>query len=228
MSQLTLISHELCPYVQRAAIVLAEKGVAFKRIDIDLSNKPDWFLAISPLGKVPLLRVQDESGKDAVLFESLAICEYLEETQPGPKLHPEDPIERARDRAWFDLASGLLGDIWALETTKDAEVFEAKRKAIVSKVEILEGALSDGPYFHGRTFSMVDAVIASAFRYFEVIDAIRDTRVFEKAPRVRAWKAALAERPSVKGAVPANYPDKLRKFLAGYDAYLFRQAPEGA
>ncbi|TKD00556.1 glutathione S-transferase family protein [Polyangium fumosum] len=228
MSQLTLISHELCPYVQRAAIVLAEKGVAFERIDIDLSNKPDWFLAISPLGKVPLLRVRDESGKDAVLFESLAICEYLEETQPGPKLHPEDPIERARDRAWFDLASGLLGDIWALETTKDAEVFEAKRKAIVSKVEILEGALSDGPYFRGRTFSMVDAVIASAFRYFEVIDAIRDTRVFEKAPRVRAWKAALAERPSVKGAVPANYPDKLRKFLAGYDAYLFRLAPEGA
>jgi len=228
MTQLTLISHELCPYVQRAAIVLAEKGVAFERIDIDLSNKPDWFLAISPLGKVPLLRVRDESGKEAVLFESIAICEYLEETQPGTKLHPEDPIERARDRAWFDLASGLLGDIWALETTKDPEVFEAKRKAIVSKVEIFEGALSDGPYFHGRMFSMVDAVIASAFRYFEVIDAIRDTRVFEKAPRVRAWKAALAERPSVKGAVPANYPDKLRVFLAGYDAYLFRQAPEGA
>ncbi|HVK69280.1 MAG TPA: glutathione S-transferase family protein, partial [Polyangium sp.] len=103
MTQLTLISHELCPYVQRAAIVLAEKGVAFERIDIDLSNKPDWFLAISPLGKVPLLRVRDESGKEAVLFESIAICEYLEETQPGPKLHPEDPIERARDRAWFDL-----------------------------------------------------------------------------------------------------------------------------
>ena len=228
MTQLTLISHELCPYVQRAAIVLAEKGVAFERIDIDLSNKPDWFLAISPLGKVPLLRVRDESGKEAVLFESIAICEYLEETQPGPKLHPEDPIERARDRAWFDLASGLLGDIWALETTKDPEVFEAKRKAIVSKVSILEGALSDGPYFHGRTFSMVDAVIASAFRFFEVLDAIRDTRVFEKAPRVRAWKAALAERPSVKGAVPPNYADKLRAFMAAHDAYALRQAPEGA
>ncbi|MDI1451125.1 glutathione S-transferase family protein [Polyangium sp. 6x1] len=228
MTQLTLISHELCPYVQRAAIVLAEKGVEFERVDIDLSKKPDWFLAISPLGKVPLLRVRDEGGKEAVLFESLAICEYLEETQPGPKLHPEDAIERARDRAWFDLASGLLGDIWALETTKDPDVFEAKRKAIAAKVEILEGAVSDGPYFHGRTFSMVDAVIASAFRYFEVIDAIRDTRVFETAPRVRAWRAALAERPSVKGAVPVNYPDKLRAFLAAHDAYLLRQAPQGA
>ncbi|MDI1482907.1 glutathione S-transferase family protein [Polyangium sp. y55x31] len=228
MTHLTLISHELCPYVQRAAIVLAEKGVAFERVDIDLSKKPDWFLAISPLGRVPLLRVRDESGKEAVLFESLAICEYLEETQPGPKLHPEDAIERARDRAWFDLASGLLGDIWTLETTKDAEVFEAKRKAIASKLETLEGAVSDGPYFHGRAFSMIDAVIASAFRYFEVIDAIRDTRVFEKTPRVRAWRAALAERPSVKNAVPKDYPDKLRAFLAAHDAYLLRQAPAGA
>jgi glutathione S-transferase len=50
-----LVSHHLCPYVQRAAIVLTEKGVSFKRTLIDLDNKPDWFKAISPLGKVPLL-----------------------------------------------------------------------------------------------------------------------------------------------------------------------------
>lgn len=228
MTQLTLISHELCPYVQRAAIVLAEKGVAFERTDIDLSKKPDWFLAISPFGRVPLLRVRDERGTDAVLFESIAICEYLEETQPGPKLHPEDPITRARDRAWFDLASGLLGDIFVLGTTKDQKTFEDKRKAITSKVETFEGVVSDGPYFHGREMSMLDAMIASAFRYFEVFDAIRDTHVFEKAPRVRAWKDALAERPSVKSAVRADYPEKLRAFLATYDAYVLRQAPEGA
>ena len=57
MPMLTLISHDLCPYVQRAVIALTEKEVAFDRIYVDLANKPDWFLAISPLGKVPLLRV---------------------------------------------------------------------------------------------------------------------------------------------------------------------------
>ena len=59
---LRLISHKLCPYVQRAVIVAAEKGISFERIDIDLADKPDWFLAISPTGKVPLLEVTDEDG----------------------------------------------------------------------------------------------------------------------------------------------------------------------
>ena len=53
MPKLTLISHKLCPYVQRAVIALNEKGVPFERIDIDLADKPDWFLKISPPGKVP-------------------------------------------------------------------------------------------------------------------------------------------------------------------------------
>ena len=56
--KLKLISHKLCPYVQRAVISLTEKGVPFERIDIDLDNKPDWFLKISPLGKVPVLQAE--------------------------------------------------------------------------------------------------------------------------------------------------------------------------
>ena len=73
---LKLISHKLCPYVQRAVIALTEKGVPFERIDIDLANKPDWFLKISPLGKTPVLVVGDHA-----IFESAVILEYLEETQ---------------------------------------------------------------------------------------------------------------------------------------------------
>ena len=74
---LKLISHKLCPYVQRAVIALTEKGVAFERVDIDLANKPEWFLGISPLGKTPVLLVGD-----VPIFESAVILEYLEETQP--------------------------------------------------------------------------------------------------------------------------------------------------
>ena len=77
---LTLVSHPLCPFVQRAAIVLLEKGVPFERINVDLSAKPDWFLALSPTAKVPLLKVRRIDGEDAILFESMVICEYLEET----------------------------------------------------------------------------------------------------------------------------------------------------
>ena len=73
-AKLTLISHPLCPYVQRVAIALAEKSLPFTRIDIDLAAKPDWFLAISPLGKTPVLKVGD-----AAIFESAVILEYLED-----------------------------------------------------------------------------------------------------------------------------------------------------
>src|SRR5882724_6238219 len=94
--RLKLISHKLCPYVQRAVIALTEKGVAFERIDIDLANKPDWFLKVSPLGKTPVLGVGDTA-----IFESAVILEYLEETQQTP-LHPADPLDRAEHRAWIE------------------------------------------------------------------------------------------------------------------------------
>ena len=108
-AKLTLISHKLCPYVQRAVIALNEKGVAFERIDIDLANKPDWFLKLSPLGKVPVLIVRSEDGEVA-LFESNVICEYIEETQTGAKLHPQDALQRAQHRAWMEFGSTILSD----------------------------------------------------------------------------------------------------------------------
>ena len=113
MPSYTLVSHHLCPYVQRAAIALAERNVPFRRETIDLANKPDWFKAISPLGKVPLLKVGDN-----VIFESAVIVEYLEETQPNP-LHPADPLKRAQHRAWMEFGSAILADLWGFYTAAD-------------------------------------------------------------------------------------------------------------
>src|SRR6185312_7412487 len=126
---LKLISHKLCPYVQRAVIALKEKGVPFERIDIDLADKPDWFLKLSPLGKVPVLLVQTEQGETA-LFESNVICEYIEETQSGAKLHPQDALARAQHRAWMEFGSTILSELWGLETTGDPAIFESKRQAV--------------------------------------------------------------------------------------------------
>lgn len=138
MSKLTLVSHHLCPYVQRAAIALLEKGVPFERINIDLADKPDWFLTISPLGKVPLLQIEEEDGSQAVLFESSVICEYLEETQPGVALHPKDALTRARHRGWMEFGSSVLSDLWGYETAEDAAQLEAKRMALISKFATVE------------------------------------------------------------------------------------------
>ena len=220
----TLVSHLLCPYVQRAAIALGEKGVPFERVVIDLANKPQWFLDISPLGKVPLLKVQRADGTEAVLFESNVICEYLEETQPGARLHPEDPLTRAEHRAWMEFGSAILSDLWGYETTQDAKVFEQKRLALVAKFERVEAALGAGPYFAGKDFSLVDAVFAPVFRYFEVFDTLIDSRIFAALPRVDAWRKALAARPSVRDAVVPEYPQHLMDFLKRYQAHLLTRA----
>ena len=223
MAALKLISHKLCPYVQRAVVALTERGVSFERIDIDLANKPDWFLKLSPLGKVPVLTVATDRGEVA-LFESNVICEYIEETQAGARLHPQDALQRAEHRAWMEFGSAILGDLWGLETTTDAATFESKRQAISAKFARVEAALGSGPFFAGASFSLVDAVFAPIFRYFDVFDEFTDLAVFKDTPRVRMWRAELAKRPSVKAAAGVDYPQLLRAFLARHNAHLLKLA----
>src|SRR5882724_8605353 len=215
-ARLKLVSHKLCPYVQRAVIALTEKGVAFERVDIDLANKPDWFLAISPLGKTPVLQVGDKA-----IFESAVILEYLEETQPNP-LHPVDPLTRAEHRAWIEFSSAVLGDIWGLETAKDEATFRGKVTALEQKFARLELRLVGQPWFDGEKFSLVDAVFAPAFRYFDVIDRIGDFGIFADKPKLNRWRTNLSQRPSVRNAVSDNYPSLLREFMAKHNAYLLK------
>jgi glutathione S-transferase len=222
-AKLTLISHKLCPYVQRAVIALNEKGVPFERVDIDLANKPDWFLKISPLGKVPVLVVRSDEAEVA-LFESKVICEYIEDTQAGAKLHPRDALQRAQHRAWMEFGSTILSELWGLETTGDPAIFESKRATVAAKFARVEEALGSGPFFAGEQFSLVDAVFAPIFRYFDVFDTLIDLSVFAKAPKVRAWRAELAKRPSVRTAVGADYPQLLHAFLVRHNAHMLKLA----
>lgn len=211
---LTLVSHHLCPYVQRAAISLAEKAVPFERIYVDLSNKPDWFKAISPLGKVPLLRVGD-----AVIFESSVILEYLEDTRPNP-LHPADPLVRADHRAWIEFGSSILNDIAGFYNAPDEPLFARKISALAAKFDALEIRLSDGPFFAGEPFSLVDTVYGPIFRYFDVFDEIGDFGILAGKPKTAAWRVILSARPSIAGAVVPDYPARLRTFLDARQSWL--------
>lgn len=203
-----LVSHALCPYVQRAAIVLHEKGVAFERRDIDLANKPDWFRAVSPLGKTPVLLTEGEA-----VFESAVICEYLDEVAL-PRLHPDDALGRARHRAWIEFGSSVLNAIGGFYSAKDDRALAERTAELRARFEQLEAVLSDGPWFAGHRFSIVDAAFGPVFRYFDVFDAIRDFGVFAGLPKVHAWRTALAGRTSVRDAVGPDYPARLRAFLA--------------
>lgn len=213
---LKLVSFDLCPYVQRASIALAEKSMPFERINVDLANKPEWFKKISPLGKVPLLMVDDE-----VLFESAVIVEYLDETVE-PKLHPAHPLARARHRAWMEFGSSILANIWTIETTKDRAAFDQAVTAVAEKFTRVDDQLGEGPFFAGATFSLVDAVFAPVFRYFEAFERRVDLGAFDGKPKLVAWRKALAERASVKAAVVPDYAERLLAFVAKQDGVLAR------
>lgn len=214
MPELTLISHHLCPYVQRAAIALAEKGVPFERVTIDLADKPDWFRELSPLGKVPLLKVAHQDGSETVIFESAVILEYLEETLPNP-LHPADPLERARHRGWIEYGSAILNRIARFYSAPGPTALANEARELAAMFARVEAELGDGPWFAGARFSLVDAVYGPVLRYFDVIDRIGDFGILTGKPKIAAWRKALAQRPSVRDAVTPDYPERLLAFFRG-------------
>ena len=219
---LTLISHALCPYVQRAAIVLAEKEVPFDRRDIDLARKPDWFLRVSPLYKTPVLLVGDEA-----IFESAVICEYLDDTTL-PRLHPANALERARHRSWMEFGSSVLNLIGAFYNAPDERTLLARAADIRERLQQLEVALGSGPFFAGASFSIVDAVFGPVFRYFDVFDTIADFGFWDDLPKVRRWREALARRPSIQKAASPQYPALLMAFLVKRGSALSAMCREGA
>ena len=219
MPRLTLVSYPLCPYVQRAAIALAEKDMPFERVDVDLSNKPDWFTRISPLGKVPLLKVEEDGAEPAILFESSVIVEYLEETGPLP-LHPATPLERAGHRAWIEFGSAVLAGIAQFYSARDASAFDAARDRLAARFDRLESALGEGPWFDGQTFGLVDAAFAPVFRYFDTFDEIADFGILKDGTGCARWREALAARSSVRKAVGADYGERLTAFLAARQSVL--------
>ena len=212
--KLTLISHYLCPYVQRAVIALTEKNVHFERVYVDLANKPAWFRQLSPFAKTPVLVVGDTA-----IFESAVILEYLEETQPHP-LHPKDPLIRAEHRSWIEFGSSILNDIAGLYSAPDAEVFNTKAITLSHKFKRVEDRISSKEFFDGNQFQLVDAVYAPIFRYFDVFDRIGDFAILNDKPKVIAWRNTLAARPSIQKAVGNDYQVRLWSFLEARNSYL--------
>lgn len=215
---LRLISHKLCPYVQRAVIVATEHGITFERVDIDLANKPEWFLALSPTGKVPLLEVTEADGTVHILFESAVIAEYLDEISGQPLL-PADPLVRARQRAFVELASAALTDIGRLYGAPTATEFDTARTSLDHRFATLETEVA-GPWFGGDRFGLVDAAFGPAFRYLDVFEGRAGLTLVNLGATVTGWRAALADRPSVRDAVSPDYTDRLAAFVTARKSHL--------
>ena len=202
MAKYLLVSFKTCPWVQRAAIVLREKKIDFEFRHIEPDNRPDWFLAISPHKKVPVLRVDDQVS----LFESNAIAEYLDETI-APRLHPEDPIARAMNRAWTDYVPTFAA-VTAIAYADTEADYNKAAENIPEPFERLEKALEkqgSGPFFNGAGYSLVDAAYAPFLQRYVFLDRIKKIGHIEKFPRLKAWTEALLARASTHSFPPDEF-----------------------
>jgi RNA polymerase-associated protein len=168
----TLYDAQRCPYCARVRIVLAEKQVAYETVEIDLRNRPDWIYELNPSGKVPVL----DDG--FVLPESAVIMEYLEERHPEPSLLPAALPERAEARLRVFRFDDLLGDDYYAFRRGDANELERR----LEELKVGDSLFAD--------IAFVPWVIRA-----------RELLGVELPPRLDAWLAELADRPSVAAEI---------------------------
>jgi glutathione S-transferase len=214
--RLKLVSFDICPYVERSRIVLLEKELPHEVEFIQLSNKPAWFLEISPMGRVPVLLVDERP-----VFESMVINELLNDLQREPPMLPREAIVRAEARGWIVFSNDVL--MPAGSAAMLAMAGGASRDALARPLGALRDALEKlemqvarggGPFFLGRDFSLVDASYAPFFRRWRMAErwGSSEARLLTSFPNVSAWVDAMLARPSVAAAEPADLDAKSRRF----------------
>ncbi len=204
---LELVSFKLCPFVQRSVITLLYKDSPFDITYIDLQNPPEWFAEISPLGKVPVLKVEG-----VVLFESAVINEYIDETI-GTPLHPSTPLLRAQNRAWIEYASNMLMTQFQMTNASTEEEYNSKVEEMLAHIQRIEGQLGDGPYFNGEQFSLVDTAVAPIFTRMALMN--KKLKYFDPAtaPKFDQWGKALLSLPAVQKSVVDDFDDLYLAFI---------------
>jgi glutathione S-transferase len=223
MSRFQLISFKACPWVQRAAIVLREKNIEFEFIHIEADKRPDWFKAVSPHGKVPVLRIDE----DIALFESNAIAEFLDETI-GPRLHPADPVKRAVNRAWTDFLPSFAAALGPVHAAEDEPALAAALEKLAAVFGPLEAALaarsSAGPWFNGAAYSLVDASYAPFLQRWLIIQELIETAPLDAFPLLAGWARALVERSSTHSFPPQEFRALFLAVLARRGGWFARRA----
>ena len=214
---LELVSFAICPFVQRAVIVLNEKKALYQITYIDLDNPPDWFNEISPFGKVPLLKVDGE-----VLFESAIISEFLDESIP-PMLQSDNPLTRAKHRGWIEYGSNLLFEQYKLITARDEDEYQVQKAGMGGSLARLANEFNSGPYFSGDWFALIDAAYAPLFMRFQLLVEHREDLAEIMPSKLAEWSENLLARQSVQESVPEDFTERFTGFFAGKESYIFNQ-----
>ena len=214
MSKPRLISFKICPFVQRSVILLKEKNVEYDIEFIDVYDPPEWFLKLSPTGKVPIMEIDG-----TVLFESAVINEYIDEVYP-PSLHPADPLTKAQNRAWMEYTSPLYMGTFNLMMAKTQEDAETAQKELNSTLSGLEKAKQNNPWFNGTTFSLMDISAAPFFVRAAFFKTYCELDLLADFPHLQEWSDRLLARQSVIDSKVEGFDQMLLARMDSNESYI--------
>jgi glutathione S-transferase len=180
---ITLYDADRCPYCARVRIALAEKGIEYETVEVDLDDRPAWIYEKNPLGRVPVLEEDT-----FLLAESAVIDEYLDDRYPDPPLWPADPADRALGRMLVFRFDELSRPYYAVRRGEDAA-----RERLDAVLATLDAVLQEQEFLSGREFGLADIA------YVPWILRARDRMEvdLERFPALAEWVGRLEQRPSI-------------------------------
>lgn len=214
-----IVSFKICPFVQRVTSLLEAKGVAYDLEFISLSNKPQWFLDISPNAQVPLL-INDEGE---ALFESDAIVEYIEEAYPP--LRPNlTPVEKARERAWSYLATKHYLTQCGAQRSADQDVLTERSQKLNKAFDTIEAQLSDTKFFAGDEIGMVDVAWLVLLHRACIIEQKSGHDFLGGRPKLKAWQTNIMQSGLPAKSVTPDFVGDFSDFYLSDQTFLGRGA----
>ncbi|SMM97786.1 Glutathione S-transferase-like [uncultured Candidatus Thioglobus sp.] len=212
--KLELISFKLCPFAQRAVILLNLQKIDFDLTFINPMDPPDWFREISPTGQVPLLKADD-----TVIFESNVIAEFTNDISDN-NLHPDNAVQKANNRSWITFSSSMFDDLFGL-VTGDEEKFNTSKTALFEKLAKVEAIKNSSTFFNGDDFNMIDAAFAPIFMRLAWINEFTDNALsIAEFKKLSAWSEAILAVDVVKNSVSEGLDDVYYSNIEGREGHL--------
>ncbi|KAK3790456.1 hypothetical protein RRG08_015925 [Elysia crispata] len=213
---LRLYSMRFCPFAHRTRLVLSHKNIPHEVVNINLQNKPQWFLDLNPLGQVPVLQIDDK-----IIADSTATSEWLDDVYPEKRLQPADPYRRALDRVLLEYISKMNTTYYGAIFSTEAEDIKEKMTEIEKHLKFYEDKLSareEGPYFGGSQPTMFDFYFWPTYERYPVLSKLKKLPAANfdshKFPKLASYGKAMLERPEVKALAFAS--DTHAVFFNGY------------
>jgi len=215
VTMIKVVSSTICPFVQRVTALLEQKKIPYEIEYINLLDKPDWFLRMSPNAQVPILIT--EAG--AVLFESDAIVEYLEEAYPALR-SSVDAETRAMDRAWSYLASKNYLVQCSAQRSEDEQTLVDRTEKLGQAFATIEGELGTGLYFRGTDIGMVDIAWLPLLHRAALIERHTGYDFLAGYPRVKKWQLHLMATGLAEKSVADDFESAFTGFYLSDATFL--------